>query len=116
MRNYKELKVWEKAHKLTLVLYKLTESFPSEEKFGVISQIRRASSSIPTNIAEGCGFNSDKQFVRFLSIALGSASEIEYLILLSYELKFIEEEIYNELTQEVIEIKKMLYVFIDKLS
>lgn len=116
MRNYKELKVWEKAHDITLNIYEITKDFPSEEKFGIISQLRRASSSIPTNIAEGCGFNSDKQFVRFLSIALGSASEVDYLIFLALELNFLELEQYNSLNSEIKEVKKMLYVFIEKLT
>lgn len=116
MRNYKELKVWEKAHDITLNIYEITKDFPSEEKFGIISQLRRASSSIPTNITEGCGFNSDKQFVRFLSIALGSASEVDYLIFLALELNFLELEQYNSLNSEIKEVKKMLYVFIEKLT
>jgi len=116
MRNYKELKVWEKAHDITLNIYEITKDFPAEEKFGIISQLRRASSSIPTNIAEGCGFNSDKQFVRFLSIALGSASEVDYLIFLALELNFLELEQYNSLNSEIKEVKKMLYVFIEKLT
>ncbi|MFT6845558.1 MAG: four helix bundle protein [Flavobacteriales bacterium] len=116
MRNYKELKVWEKAHKLTLTIYEVTKNFPSEEKFGITSQIRRAASAVPTNIAEGCGFNSDKQFARFMTIALGSATEVEYLIFLAFELNFLTETEHETLREEIIEIKKMLYTFITKLT
>ena len=82
MKDFRNLQVWEKAHKLTLSLYRATQSFPKEEVYGITSQLRRASSSIPTNIAEGCGRGSDAELGRFLQIAMGSASEVEYLALL----------------------------------
>ena len=90
MRDYKKYLVWEKSHQLTLDVYRNTTSFPKEELFGLISQIKRSSSSIPTNIAEGCGRNSDKDFCRFLYIAFGSANELEYQIILSIDLDFIK--------------------------
>lgn len=116
MRNYKELKVWERAHQLTLTIYELTNNFPTEEKFGITSQIRRAAVSIPTNIAEGCGHNSDKEFRRFLGFSLASATEVEYLITLSFDLEYCPTDKYNKLQSEVEEIKKMLYGFITSLS
>ena len=90
MRDYKKYLVWEKSHQLTLDIYRNVISFPKEELFGLISQIKRSSSSIPTNIAEGCGRNSDKDFCRFLYIAFGSANELEYQIILSIDLDFIK--------------------------
>lgn len=86
MKNFRTLSVWEKTHQLTLFIYKTTSHFPKEEFYGLVSQMRRAASSIPSNIAEGCGRNSQAQFTRFLNIAFGSASELEYQILLSKDL------------------------------
>ena len=89
MRDFKKLQVWEKSHGLTLRIYELTAQFPREEIYGLTSQIRRACASIPTNIAEGCGRESPADFAPFLQIAMGSASETEYLILLARDLKYI---------------------------
>jgi four helix bundle protein len=116
MRDFRELKVWEKAHFITLKIYIVTERYPKEELYRLTSQIRRACVSIPTNIAEGCVRSSDADFARFLYIALGSTSELEYLILLSKDLKFIQSEVQEELNAEINEIKKMLITFIKKLK
>jgi len=116
MKDFRKLNVWEKAHQLTLKIYNVTEEFPREELYGLISQIRRAAVSIPTNIAEGSVRSSDADFARFLHIALGSTSELEYLILLSKDLKFIQSEVQEELNAEINEIKKMLITFIKKLK
>ena len=116
MRDYKKFLVWKKSHELTLAIYKATSSFPKEEIFGLTSQIKRASSSIPMNIAEGCGRNSDKDFCRFLYIAFGSANELEYQLLLSIELKFIELENGQKLLFQTEEVKKMLNGLIIKLN
>jgi four helix bundle protein len=116
MKDFRNLKVWEKAHQLTLKIYKVTEEFPREELYGLTSQIRRACVSIPTNIAEGCVRSSDADFSRFLYIALGSTSELEYLILLSIDLKIIKDELYDELNNDINEIKKMLISMIQKLK
>lgn len=116
MRDYKKYNVWEKSHQLTLDVYKSMASFPKDEIFGLISQMKRSSSSIPTNIAEGCGRNSDKDFCRFLYIAFGSANELEYQILLSIDLKFTEIENGKKLLFQVEEIKKMLNGLITKLN
>ncbi len=116
MKDFRKLKVWEKAHLLTLKIYKITEVFPREELYGLTSQIRRASVSIPTNIAEGCVRSSDADFARFLYIALGSTSELEYLILLSKDLKIIKNELYIESDNEINEVKKMLISLIQTLK
>ena len=116
MKDFKELKVWQKSHLLTLKIYQITAKFPSDEIYGLVSQIRRACASIPTNIAEGCGRTSDADFRRFLGIAMGSASELEYLLLLSKELDFIDETNYKVLNDQIVEIKRMLGSFITKLK
>jgi len=115
MKDFKKLKVWEKAHHLTLKVYKATAVFPREELYGLTSQMRRSCASIPTNIAEGCGRNTDSELARFLEIAMGSASELEYLFLLSNDLNLLERSDFEVLTGEVIEIKQMLASFIKKL-
>ena len=116
MKDFRSLKVWEKAHLLTLKIYKVTEKFPCEELYGLTSQIRRACVSIPTNIAEGCVRSSDADFSRFLYIALGSTSELEYLMMLAMDLNFIKSELHTELNNEINEIKKMLISMIQKLK
>ena len=111
MRNFRELKVWHKAHQLTLDVYAATKTFPRDELYGLTSQIRRAAVSIGANIAEGAGKNSSAEFGRFLQIAQGSASELEYHLLLSGDLGYLIPEICERLSQEVIETKKMLSGF-----
>ncbi len=109
MQNYKDLKVWDKAHQLVLLVYAKTQNFPKEETFGLTSQLRRASTSIPTNIAEGAGRFTQKDFASFLQISLGSCHEIEYLILLSKELGYISNEDFKLCDKEIGEIKECLY-------
>jgi four helix bundle protein len=116
MRDYKKFLVWEKSHQLTLDIYKVLPTFPKEEIYGLTSQIKRSSMSIPTNIAEGCGRNSDKDFCRFLYIAFGSANELEYQIFLSIELSFLEKEKGQLILQKIEEVKKMLNGLITKLN
>ena len=108
MKDFRQLKVWEKSHQFALAVYKVTAKFPKEELYGLTSQIRRASMSIPTNIAEGCGRNTDAEFARFLQIAMGSASETEYQLLLSHDLGFLNKAQYDKLNIDVTEIKRML--------
>ncbi len=115
MKDFRQLKVWEKAHQLALAVYKVTKGFPKEELYGLTSQIRRASMSIPTNIAEGCGRNTDAEFARFLQIAMGSASETEYQLLLAHDLEFLTSEQYQKLNTDVTEVKRMLTSFIQTL-
>jgi len=116
MRNFQELSIWLKSHLLTLKIYSVTKNFPKDEMFGIISQMRRSSSSIPTNIAEGCGRNSNREMKRFLIIATGSCSELEYQLILSKDLKYLIETTYKELESELIEIRKMIYAFTKKYS
>jgi four helix bundle protein len=115
MKDFRQLKVWEKAHQLAVAVYKETKGFPKEELYGLTSQIRRASMSIPTNIAEGCGRNTDADFARFLQIAMGSASETEYQLLLAHDLEFLTNEQYQKLNADVTEVKRMLTSFIQTL-
>src|ERR1700759_706829 len=107
MQDYENLKVWKKAHQLTLDLYKCTKVFPEDEKYGLISQIRRASASVGANIAEGCGRRGNPELIRFLHIAMGSASEVQYHLLLARDLNFLKEESYAKLRSQVIEVKRM---------
>lgn len=115
MKDFKQLNVWVKAHRLTREVYHATTSFPKDELYGLTSQLRRAAASIPTNIAEGCGRSSDAELARFLIISMGSASEVEYLILLTKDLDMLCQTDYANLTSGVIEIKRMLATFIKKL-
>lgn len=116
MRDFKELKVWEKSHLLTLAVYKATATFPREELYGLISQIRRSCASIPANIAEGCGRSGESELARFFHIAMGSASELEYHLLLARDLGFLKSQDYEPLATEVTEVKRMLASFIQKLK
>jgi four helix bundle protein len=108
VQSFKNLKVWERAHILTLDIYRCSKSFPREEIYGLTSQIRRASTSIGANIAEGSGRGGDADFARFLQIAAGSASELEYHLLLSRDLKLLEEQDYERLSGQAVEVKRML--------
>ena len=116
MKDFRKQKVWQKSHKLTLEIYKVTMGFPRNELYGLTSQLRRCCSSIPANIAEGCGRNSDADFSRFLQIAMGSAAELEYHLLLSRDLGMLDDVSYENLSQKTIEIKQMLTSFIKKLK
>ncbi len=116
MQNFRNLNVWHRGHQLTLEIYKVTKSFPKNELYGLTSQLRRACSSIPTNLAEGCGQGSDAQLARFAQIAMGSASEVEYHLLLAKDLEYLSETIYSQLNAQIIEIKKMLTSFVKKLK
>lgn len=115
MKNFRELKVWEKAHQLTLAIYRVTGSLPREELYGLTSQIRRCCTSIPANIAEGCGRGGDTEFAHFLQMALGSASELDYHLLLARDLRYLSEADYGRLAGEVSEVQRMLTAFIQRL-
>ncbi|MDY6783710.1 MAG: four helix bundle protein [Cyanobacteriota bacterium] len=110
------MKVWEKAHRLTLSIYRTTQIFPKEETYGLTSQMRRSCASIPANIAEGCGRKGEAELARFLQIAMGSASELEYHLLLARDLNLLEAKDYESLHADVTEIKRMLTSFIQKLK
>jgi len=116
MRSFKDLKVWQKGHELTLSIYRATKSFPRDELYGLTSQLRRAAASIPSNIAEGCVRGSGPDFRRFLQVALGSASEVEYHILLSHELGYLDRNQYESLSGNATELKRMLTSFIQKVG
>lgn len=108
MQDYRKLKVWDKGHEVTLEVYKITKAFPKEELYGLTSQMRRAASSIPTNIAEGCGRNSNPQLVQFLSIATGSAFELDYQLLLARDLGFLPANTYEAIHDKVDNLRRML--------
>jgi four helix bundle protein len=116
MRDFKELKVWQKAHRFVVDVYKHSRSFPSDERFGLTAHLRKSATSIPSNIAEGCGREGDKELARFLSIAAGSASESEYQLLLARDLGYLQIDAHRLLNEQVTEVKRMLYSFIRKLS
>ena len=116
MRDFHNLLIWKRSHQLTLDIYMLSQSFPKDELFGLTSQVRRAASSIATNIAEGCGRNSNKDFAHFLQIAIGSASEVEYELLLAHDLKYINSVEYERLTNEVVAIRKMIIKYQSELK
>ena len=115
MKDFKKLKVWQKAHRLTLDVYQASATFPREELYGLTSQIRRSCLSIPSNIAEGCGRVSDTDFARFLQISMGSSSEVEYLLILSRDLQILTSDDYETLSDDVIQIKRMLTSLIKTL-
>src|SRR5262245_45301084 len=115
MKDFRDLKVWEKSHSLVLDVYRHTSGFPKEELCGLTTQLRRSSASVPTNIAEGCGRGTDPDFARFLQIAMGSASEAEYQMLLSRDLGYLAEEQYVVLQAAVSEVKRMLFGLLIKV-
>ena len=115
MKDFRSLDVWKKSHELVLAIYRVTAAFPKNELYGLISQIRRAAASIPANIAEGCGRTGDAELARFLTIAMGSASELEYHLLLSRDLNFLTVDTHETLTAQTVEIKRMLTSLIQKL-
>lgn len=116
MREFKKLEIWKESHELALEIYLKTKSFPKEELYGITSQLRRSGVSIPTNIAEGCGRASQQELKRFCDISMGSASEVEYLLLLSKELDFISIDEYHKINERLIVLKKRLNAFIQKLK
>lgn len=116
MQDFKKLKVWERSHELTLKIYRLTKLFPADERYGLVSQIRRCAVSIPSNIAEGSGRGGKREFSQFLRIAIGSSCELEYQILLAHELGFIEDKEYGTLDSLISEVKKMLTGLIRKVQ
>lgn len=115
MRNFRDIKAWKKAHELVLSVYEATRTFPSDERYGLITQARRAAASIPANIAEGCGRDGEVELARFCEIAAGSASELEYHLLLAHDLGFLSQNQHDRLDSEVNEVKRMLNAFIKSL-
>jgi len=115
MRNYRKFEVWKKSHELALKVYELTKSFPKEEIYGITSQLRRASLSVPTNIVEGVSRNTEKEFAYFVNIASGSSAEVEYLLEFASELNYLSYEDHENLNREIISIRKMLNVLYSRL-
>jgi four helix bundle protein len=111
MHNLKELKIWQKAIDLAVDVYKATVSYPTDERFGLTSQIRRASVSISSNIAEGAGRNSKKEFCNFLGIANGSAYELQTQLVISNKLNLLQDDLLNDLLNQIEELQKMNYAF-----
>ena len=116
MKDFRSLKVWEKSHALTLAIYKSTEQFPKQELYSLTSQMQRAAVSISANIAEGCGKDSDPELRRYFSIAMGSSSELEYLLLLARDLGYLQAGVYQSMQSDLVETRKMLNAFIQKLK
>jgi four helix bundle protein len=115
LKDFRKLQVWHKAHRLVVDVYAATTTLPTEERYGLTSQVLRASVSIPANIAEGCGRGSDAELAHFLQIAMGSASELEYHLLLTRDLNLLKDSDYEQLERQVIEVKRMLASFIKRL-
>jgi four helix bundle protein len=115
-RNFRDLGMWQKSHALTMQVYELTQGFPQEERFGLTSQMRRSAVSIPANIAEGCGRGGSAELSRFLTIAQGSASELEYLCTLAGALGMLQEGEAEELCQAVQEVARMINGYQAKLE
>lgn len=115
MRDFRQIQVWGKAHKFTLEIYKISARFPKEELYGLTSQLRRASASIPANIAEGFGRGGNVELARFLQIGMGSAYEVEYHILLARDLCFLNATVYDKLQEQIVEVKRMLAALLVKV-
>ena len=116
MRDFKELKVWQKAHRLVIEIYRHSRSFPPDERFGLTAHLRKSATSVPSNIAEGCGREGERELARFLSIAAGSASEAEYQLLLARDLGYLPPDVHRQLDDQVNEVKRMLNSFIRALG
>ncbi|MDZ7607989.1 MAG: four helix bundle protein [Cyclobacteriaceae bacterium] len=111
MHRFKELLIWQKSIDLAKDVYKITILFPKEEKFGFCSQITRSAVSIPSNIAEGAGRNSNKEFIQFISVAVGSLYELETQLIIAYQVGYIHNEVFEQLSETIQDIGKMLYAF-----
>jgi four helix bundle protein len=116
MQDFRGIRVWQRAHQLTLSVYEVTRAFPNTERFGLTVQTRRAASSIPMNIAEGSVRSTDPDFARFLHIALGSASELDYQLLLARDLGYLDQTAYDRLSTETSDVRRMLNAFIRRLK
>ncbi len=116
MQDYRELQVWQRSHKLVLALYRATQSFPSAERYGLVSQLRRAALSVPTNIAEGCRRAAAREYAQFLNIAVGSLSETEYLLLVSRDLGYIPAQLANRYLAESTEVLRMPHSLRNKVQ
>ncbi|MEZ4816896.1 MAG: four helix bundle protein [Flavobacteriaceae bacterium] len=113
MRNFRDLDIWEESIKMVGKVYRLTEMLPDTEKFGLVSQMNRCAVSIPSNIAEGCSKDSQKDFVRFLQIALGSAFELETQLEICFELNFLKKTQVTEITSEIVTLQKRIKALVN---
>ena len=116
MKDFRQLQVWQKTHQVTLAIYRVTKGFPRDELYGLTAQMRRSSASVPANLAEGCGRSGDAELARFCSIAIGSASELEYHLLLARDLELLGVEDYSDLAGQASEVKRMLTGLWQKLK
>jgi four helix bundle protein len=116
MRNYRDLQVWGKAHNLTLELYRISQGFPREEVYGITSHLRRAAVSTGANLAEGCGRRTSSELARFVRIAMGPASELDYDLLLSHDLGFMAGDEFTSASAKLIEVRKMLTSFLNSVE
>lgn len=116
MQDFRTLQVWQKAHEMALATYKATQTFPRQEVYGLVTQLRGSASSVPANIAEGCGCNGNREFARFLEIAFRSASETEYYLLLAKDLGYLEVKTHESLSHQITQVKRMLMGLIQKLK
>jgi four helix bundle protein len=116
VQSFRSLRVWEKAHKLSLDIYTSSKAFPREEMYGLTSQMRRSSASVGMNIAEGCCRKGNVEMVRFLQIAMGSASELEYQLLLAHDLEYLQNPEYERLSAQAVEVKRMLSSLMQKVK
>ena len=115
MRDFRGLDVWQPAHRITLSVYRLTLTFPHQETYGIVSQMRRCSFSVAANLAEGCGRSGNPEFGRFLSMAMGSASELEYFLLLAHDLKYLPVESYQSIFAEIGQLRRKLNCLIARV-
>jgi four helix bundle protein len=115
VRDFRDMKVWARGHRLVLSVYQATQEFPKEERYGLASQMRRSASSIPANIAEGCGRVGDAEFARFCQLSFGSANELEYWLLLAKDLDYLTVDQYQDLLAKTTEVKRMLGAFLSTL-
>jgi four helix bundle protein len=107
MNNYKELKIWQKSVDLAVKVYEITNNFPKEEQYGISLQMRKSAVSIPSNIAEGAGRNSGKDFNNFLGISNGSSCELDTQLVIAQRINFLDLDVFTSLQQEIVEIQKM---------
>jgi four helix bundle protein len=116
MRNYQDLQVWAKAHALLLDLYHVSRGFPKDELYGITSQVRRAVLSIGSNLAEGCGRRTSGEMARSIRVAMGSASELDYQVLVCRDLGYMKADDYQRMSKKLVEVRKMLTAFLDKVE
>jgi four helix bundle protein len=116
LANYRDLKVWAQAHELSIAIYKATAAFPKDEQYGLTSQIRRSCTSIPANVAEGYGRGSDAELARYLRIAMGSATELDYHLLLARDINILDISSYDRLVHQLDDVRRMLTAFIQRLT